>query len=273
MTPDQVRDVTEALINNPPIPVDLARITRVFSTKLQFVELKVTFANISQREIGLSSKKFNADANEHLQTLINSRLKAFLELKDIEVPVPLFVRGEQAFDRYGDPLMEPASESVLKRERQDIEREFLYSVSGFGRLMERERTRELKEWVEAFTIRLIAHSNGIRKAIADQASAIVDEAIDLVARRMLSSEASRSLNPMERQELAKDLRNILARVEGETPKVSLVFKECTHEQTRCPEFKERLERSLPHHVRSRLGPWFEDFVTAREASDGLFAGS
>jgi hypothetical protein len=104
VTPQQVAEVTAALTNNPPIPIDLARVTRVFSTKLQFVELKVSRAKLSQQQISLSSTLLNADASEHLRGLLDSKLRAFSELKDRMIPVPLFVGGEQAFDRDGKPL-------------------------------------------------------------------------------------------------------------------------------------------------------------------------
>lgn len=41
VTPEDVQRTVAELSKNPPIPVDLARITRVFSTKLQFVEFAV----------------------------------------------------------------------------------------------------------------------------------------------------------------------------------------------------------------------------------------
>lgn len=121
VTPAQVDEVAIALTNNPPIPVDLARVTRVFSTKLQFVELKVTRAKLSQQQISLSSSLLNADASEHLRGLLESKLKAFSELKDREVDVPLFVQGKEAFDNERKPLLEKISEAALNRERNAIE--------------------------------------------------------------------------------------------------------------------------------------------------------
>jgi hypothetical protein len=62
--PEQVAEIDKALTDNPPIPVDLARVTRVFSTKLQFVELKVKGAKLARRQIRISSDLLNADATE-----------------------------------------------------------------------------------------------------------------------------------------------------------------------------------------------------------------
>lgn len=54
--PSQVINTLNELEKNPPIPVDLARITRVFSTKLQFVEFTVKRALLSRMQLTLSKK-------------------------------------------------------------------------------------------------------------------------------------------------------------------------------------------------------------------------
>jgi len=268
ITPDQVADVTTALTDNPPIPVDLARVTRVFSTKLQFVELKVTRAKLSQQQISLSSALLNADASEQLRGLLDSKLKAFSELRDREIDVPLFVKGEPAFDREGKPLMERVSEAGLSRERHAIEADYLYDVPGFGRVMERARRLEFEKRIEAFKVRLLAHSEGMRKTLASEAAAIVDDAVKLIAERMARAGAGKPLSSGDLAKIREGLHQNLARAESEAPKVNLVFKEVTYEQTQDEQFKAKLDKSLPPPVKRRLGAWYEKFNAAKQARPG-----
>lgn len=268
ITPDQVAEATTALTNNPPIPVDLARVTRVFSTKLQFVELKVTRAKLSQQQISLSSALLNADASEQLRGLLDSKLKAFSELRDREVDVPLFVMGEPAFDREGKPLLEQVSEAGLSRERHAIEADYLYDVPGFGRVMERARRLEFEKRIEAFKVRLLAHSEGMRKTLANDAAAIVDDAVNLIAKRMAQAGAGKPLSSDDLEMIREGLHQNLARAESEAPKVNLVFKEVTYEQTQDEQFKTKLDKSLPLPVKRRLGAWYEKFNAAKQASPG-----
>lgn len=264
VTPDDVAEVAEALKNNPPIPVDLARITRVFSSKLQFVELKVSRARLSQQRITISSALLNADANDQLRTLLESRLLAFADLRDREVAVPLYVQGAAVFDREGRPLTEMVSEATLTRERHAIEADFLYDVTGFGRVMERARRAEFQSRVDAYKERLLAHSQGMRKTLSQEADAIIRDAVELIAAR-----AQRSASPLrdgDRAKLADELRLSLQRTEGESPTVSLVFKEVTYEQTQSREFNERLIRALPPAARKRLGQWYEKDLVAMHAA-------
>lgn len=266
ITPEQVAQVTTSLANNPPIPVDLARVTRVFSTKLQFVELKVTRAKLSQQQISLSNSLLNADAGEQLRGLLDSKLRAFSDLKDREVDVPLFVQGEQAFDKDGKPLLEKVSEAALGRERHAIEADYLYDVPGFGRVMERARRPEFEKRINAYKVRLLAHSEGMRMTLADESADIVDEAVQLIAERAARAGGRKSLGEDDLAMIAEGLHQNLARAEGESPKVNLVFKEVTYEQTQDAQFKAKLDRALPQPVRRRLGDWYEKFNAAKQAN-------
>jgi hypothetical protein len=266
VTPRQVKEVATALTNNPLIPVDLARVTRVFSTKLQFVELKVTRAKLSQQQITLSSAQLNADASEHLRGLLESKLKAFSEFRDKEVQVPVFIQGEPAFRANGEPMMEYISEAGLNRERHAIEVDFLYDLPGFGRVMERARQLEFKKRINAYEVRLLAHSEEMRKTLASEAETIIKDAVQLIAERMARSEEPRQLKDVDRAKLVEELRKTLARAETECPTVNLVFKEVTYEQTQDGAFKAKLDKALPPAVKRRLGDWYEKFTAARQAT-------
>ena len=97
ITPEQVSATVSALIKNPPIPVDLARITRVFSTKLQFVELKVKGAKLSKSQLSVPNHLLNADAKNELKGLLESKLNAFGDLRSSEVSVPAFTNVSGRF--------------------------------------------------------------------------------------------------------------------------------------------------------------------------------
>ena len=63
---------------NPPIPVDLARITRVFSTKLQFAGFHGQGRQVFQaQKLKVSNDYMNADIQGDLKGLVESRLRAF----------------------------------------------------------------------------------------------------------------------------------------------------------------------------------------------------
>lgn len=263
ITPDQVKSTLDELKKNPPIDVDLARVTRVFSTKLQFVEYEVKGAKISATQLTVPSGLLNVDAKGELQDLIQSRLRAFADLKNEEISVPAYLSGKPAMGNDGKPIMEKVSEASLQRLRNDIEKRYLHDITGFGRLIAKDEKGDFEARLEAYKAQLLAHSEGLRKLIDQQATEIIDEAVDLIMERSRRSGLAKQPDPLA---LSEALHEGLKRAKEEEPKIRLVFKDVTYEQTQNPEFRLRVEKALPPSKRKQLGNWSEHFEAAREAA-------
>lgn len=261
ITPAEVKKLEEVLQANPPIPIDLQRITRVFSTKLQFVELEVRGAKLSRRKLNLSSAHINADADDLLRDMLDSGLRPFADLKDRPIDVPIFVRGEQAFDKEGRPLREPASEAQLNRERSALEADFLYTIGGFGTLIERDRKPEFQQRRDAYRTRMEAHAEGLRKIVQAEMETVVEKVATLITERGAKTGANIDL-----EKLRADLLEQIAGRDESKPVVRCVFKDVTHEQTQDPEFRHKVDKALPASVKKRLGSWYVEFSAARQGS-------
>ena len=261
--PEQVQHTVDELTKNPPIDVNLARVTRVFSTKLQFVEFEVKGAKLSTSELKVPSKLLNADAKGELQDLIQSSLRAFSDLKGEEIEVPAYVNGKPAMDD-GKPVMEKVSEASLQRLRNDIEKRYLHDITGFGRLIAKDEKGEFEARVNAYKAQVLAHSEGLRKLIEKQANQIIDEAVDLVMERAKRSGASKLPDP---DQIRNVLHQGLMKAKADSPTIKLVFKDVTYEQTQNQDFRKRVEKALPASKRKQLGNWSEHFDAARESAD------
>lgn len=263
MTSEQVQETVTALKNNPPVPVDLARITLVFSTKLQFVELTVKGAQISQSQLKVPNTLFNIDAKNDLRDLIENKLHAFADLREKEIDVP-------TFDSSKDHTNEPVTEASLQRRRYDIERDFIYNIAGYGRLIEKDAKAQFEKQVEAYKKQLIAHSEGIRKLLDEQTSQILDDAVELIMARQRHSVAVGSKDKVEfkPEQLRKQLQYGLDKAKSETPLVTLVYKDVTYQQTQDDEFRKKVHKALPPSVRRKLGNWDKHFKVAEENVSG-----
>ena len=259
ITPDQLKATKDAIEKNPIIPVDLARVTRVFSTKLQFVELEIKGAKISSTQLTVPGDLLNADAKGELQGLIKSKLSAFSEFKTVEVPVPAYHNGKPL-----DGEFDKVSEASLQRVRTALERRFIYDITGYGRLVAKDEKLEFEAQVEALKVQLLAHSIELKKLIEKQSTEIIDAAVDLVMARASRSGNSKMPDPENLREI---LQEGLTRGKEEEPKISLVFKDVTYEQTKNDDFRKRVEKALPAHKRKQLGKWSEHFDAAREAAE------
>lgn len=258
ITPEQLKVTQDAIAKYPIIPVDLQRIAHVFSTKLQFVELEIKGAKISRTQLTVPSELLNSDAKGELQGLIQSKLSAFAEFKTVEVPVPAYHNGKAIVGE-----TEHVSEATLQRARTAMEKKFIYDIAGYGRLIARDEKMDFESYVEALKVQLLAHSKELKKLIEKQSGDIIDDAVDLIMAR-----ASRpgSSHVPDAEQLRKVLREGLTRGKEEEPKISLVFKDVTYDQTKNDDFGQRVAKALPAHKRKQLGPWSEHFVAAREAT-------
>ncbi len=265
ITPVEIQVTATALTKNPPIPVDLARITRVFNTKFHFVEYKVTRAKLSKMKLPVPKGLLNSDAKGELEGLIESKLSAFSEMRDVEIDVPAFVNGVAA-ESNGKPLMIKVSEVSLGRERNSIEKRFVYDILDYGHLIEKEKKDEFIKLLKAYETQLLAHSTGVRNLLDQQATQIVSDALDLIVSRHNSGIVQGKKNQkLDRDKLREELFEGLDRAKNEVPTFKLIFKDVTYEQTQSSIFRERLDKALPITVRKRLGAWDTHFDAARES--------
>lgn len=263
ITPEQLKVTKEAIERNPVIPVDLARVTRVFSTKLQFVDLEISGAKVSDMDLTIPDNLLNADVTGDLQELIRSRLRPFLEFKTVEVAVPAYHNGKLLEGRDGKAQIDNVSQATLQRTRTALERKYIYDITGYGRLIARDEKTDFEAHVEALKVQLLAHSKALKQLIAQQSTEIVDEAVHLIMER---ARRAGNLPLPDPKTIHSALLVELDRRKFEEPKVKLVFKDVTYEQTKSDDFRKRVERALPPPKRKQLGSWSEHFVAAREAS-------
>lgn len=91
--------------------------------------------------------------------------------------------------------------------------------------------------VAAYRVQLEAYSEAIRQKLDAQAGNIIDEAAKLIAER-----AARTGSSWISNNCATVFRKVWIRTKDEVPEVKLVFKDVTYEQTKSPEFREKVER-------------------------------
>ena len=166
------------------------------------------------------------------------------------------------FDSSQKRLIEKVSEASLQRQRNELERRYLFNVPGFGRLIAKDDKQDLERLVAAYRVQLEAYSEAIRQKLDAQAGKIIDEATKLVAER-----SARAGSKLDEKQLRDSIQKSLDRTKDEVPEVKLVFKDVTYEQTKNPEFRAKVDKALPAAKRKQMGDWNHDFDAAK-AADG-----
>lgn len=264
VTPADVQETVEAIKRNPIIPVELAQVTRVFSTKLQFVELEVTNAKMSKMSLSIPRPLLNADAAKEIKLLIDGQLKAFGEFREVAINVPAFTTdGQASFDRDRNRQTARVSEADLEQVRHNIERRFLYPIVGHGMLISRDEKPAFEVVVKALETQLTAYWNGVREDLTAQSGRIIDQAVQLIKARLTTGG-----QPPTESFLSDVQKTLLASLNRRTtsePTVRTKYKDVTFEHTQSDEFRDKVQRALPSHVQNQLGAWVKHFKAARQA--------
>ncbi|MCX7347877.1 MAG: hypothetical protein NTU78_19530, partial [Alphaproteobacteria bacterium] len=135
LAPKKVEAMEANLNANPPRPFDLTRRLTVFVTEVQFVDLRLTNALLSSREVRLPPHflKFN---DARLRQDVKSTLK---------IPINLSEKLEVGFTSHLGEEKLKVSEADLKGLRDLIEQRYFYEWKGRGKVILRKDKEPFKK--------------------------------------------------------------------------------------------------------------------------------
>jgi hypothetical protein len=143
---------------NPPQKFDVARALRVFSSKVQYVELEVMNYRLGSRQVQLPPELLDIEDDE-LRRRISSRIRAPLgELTEFKMTFPT-AKG---------PKDVPIDERWLTKERKRIEDHYTFPIPRFGRVILSSLRKDFDEEIARYKNVIIAY----QKAVVDQLETI-----------------------------------------------------------------------------------------------------
>lgn len=258
LRPEETARTIKALEDNPPEPFDLARKTRVFSTRFQFVEFEVQGAEWTERRIKLSSFLLNADLPDELSDIMDTWIRPFQSAADHAFPVPLVVNGRPAYERNGDRMLVESTQAEILETWHDIRNRYLRPLKGFGWLIARDKLQLFRQEVASFEEVLSAWVKAFRNhVVQDEVQLINSIAASLRARIQRATRRER----YEEVDLEGEIKRGLQRLRVIEPRVRIVLKNVSWESSRDREFLSVLRTAF---TEQELAGWFEEFTAARE---------
>src|SRR5690606_14436849 len=235
-----IRKTLDELQRNPPAPFDLARRTRVFSSRFQFVEFEIRGAQWTERKINLSSVLLNADLPEALRDLLDTQIRPYQQKDEPSFEVPHLVTGIRAFDQQARRIHVPATQSQVLKYRMEIRDRYLKHLPGFGWLIKRDNLDAFREAAAAFEETLRAWVEAFLKHAAGREDTLVKEVVEAIKARVSRSNQRQEL---EKLDLEAEVRKGLQRMRMIEPRVRIVLKNVAWESTRDKEFQKALEQN------------------------------
>ncbi len=263
---EEVAKVVAAIKAEPPAPFDLSRLSRVFSSKFQFIETVLRGAELTKREMRLDNLIVNSDAPEELQPLLHTTVQPFNTDADKAVDVPVLVNGEQAFNRAGNPLTVPTTQTEIRSYWTKLTDRYIINLPGFGRIIRHSDKVKFEEGKEAFESVLQEWVEGFHELVKGDHDQRVNRVIALIEQRMQRANERQKLTRDKIEELVRKGLDNLRVIE---PSVKVVYKNITVESTRDKEFLDILRKAVPEQD---LDGWFQIFSAAPMVQTSPSAG-
>jgi hypothetical protein len=277
-TPELVDAVLRDLARIPPKPFDLARIERVYSSKIQYVDFEVTGYKLADRQVRVPTDLL-VGSDEAIQSrfrnsfsLLESSSSLVVEIQDVDP------KTEKPVLKNGQPALVKYSEANIESERKRIYKDFLTAIPGHGQLISKSRRKAFDARIRWFTNRV----NSFRDEVKQHLDVAVQESINKLADALMPSlegrVPDRLLKNMTvecpsteeiRGALCEELSSAFAVSEQMyQPRVRVVFKDVTYETIKDASFREMLARLFPGIGMAGIDSLFEEHDSAREAARG-----
>ena len=253
---DEVQKVVAAIKATPPAPFNLARLSRVFSAKFQFIETVLRGAELTKREMRLDSLILNSDAPEALRPLLHTTIQPFSTDADKTVEVGVLINGELAYRKTGEVLTRPTTQGEMRAYWDALTDQHIVNLTGFGKIIRVADKAKFEEGRVAFELILKAWVAGFQLLVKGDHEKRVDKVVNLIVARMEKASAKEKLTRTQIDDLVRKGLDKLRVIE---PGVKVVYKNITVESTRDQEFLDILKKNLSAE---ELEGWFNIFDAA-----------
>lgn len=251
--PEQVAASVKALENLPPKKFDVARIERVFESKIQFVELEVTGYRLSAKKVAIPNDLLVGNDKE-LQVKLKNNFALLAGEQGIKVQIPVYGANLQAIYEGNEPRTMSWSEQDLEIQRKSLYEDFLIPVPKFGQVIMRSRRKDFDSRIDLLKKQIDAFREAIEEMLDERIlDAIHDLAKTLMPRirENIPSRYKKFLSEGEpsNDELIEMIENNLEKAIGGVaglfnPELRCVFKDVTYESIRDSNFQQALTDAM-----------------------------
>lgn len=254
-TPKIIDNSLQDLARQPPKPYDLARIERVYSSKLQYVELEVSGYRLASRRVQVPNDLLVGN-DKTLETRLRNSF-ALLEGKEalvVQIADADPKTGTPKLDPHGKPAMVDYSELQIENERKALLKDYLTAMTGHGQLISKARRTAFDIRISWFKARIDAYKHAVddklnealQKSVNDLTEALLPTVGKSPPDRLLKNITSTTPSEDEIRKALKDELHAAFNT-GERffqPAVKVVFKDLTYETIQDKKFRDQVEAAF-----------------------------
>lgn len=267
MDQKKVEESKQDLKARPPKEFNIARIERVFSSTLHYVEWKIENYKLTSRTLPLDAELFGVRDAEVVRRLTN-RYHLFSKTDALTVEIPKFNDDGQPLPNDKREKFGPMS---IDEQRARIKKLFIIEAGKFGTLIKRRDVPDFEKEIELLRLKIGEYKKGVQGLIDSRIKAITEELLKALLKRLQEAPPdrwrSRFLDKVPTEDDIKrlfneDIKNEVKRVRSEfDPSISITYKDVTYQTFNDPEFRKLLERNFGNDAMKKL---FSEYDAAPE---------
>jgi hypothetical protein len=259
----KVAAVKQDLADRPAKPFNVARIERVFSSLLQYVELRIEDYKLTSRSLKLNSRLFGVQNAEVAERLVGSY---HLFSNPDSLVVEISYKGTD-----GKPVKEKFGPKSVDKERDRIKEAFVIEAGDFGLLILKKDVAEFEKRIELLRTKVAAFKTAVQSEIGDRTDELVDELLKALQKSLQENPPEHwrsrylgktpTLSDVQRL-FGDDIRAEVKRVKTDfNPKIFTAYKEATYQTFKDEKFRKIVEERFGKEAIEKI---FSEYDAAPE---------
>ncbi|WPC04717.1 hypothetical protein SBP02_18470 [Pseudomonas benzenivorans] len=252
--PVEVEQALQSLRNEPPKKFDIARVERVYHSKIQFVELEVTGYRLSSKKITIPNDLLVGDDKALNEKLKNSfQLLAGGSAPKVHISTFDPETAEPCVTLDGKILTEEWDETALESARKKLYEDFLINVPRFGWVIMCRQLQSFESRLACFKAQVAAYREAVEKSMGQSLEKAIAELVDVLLPRIKEQLPKRLTKFMHvepsdddiRSVLVQELNGVVGGVSGVfAPEVRCIYKAVTYESIKDEKFLKSMKESM-----------------------------
>lgn len=242
-----VEAVKRDLQDRPPKEFNVARIERVFSSMLHYVELTIKDYKLTRRSLLLDAALLGMRDPEVVRRMTN-RYHLFSEAESLTVEIPYI--GEDGKPDFKEPKVKFGPLSI-DRERLRVKKRFIFEAGDYGSLILRRDVEVFEKEIKILRAKIAAYQNAIQDQIRKRTDEIINELLSALLGRLKAEPPehwqSRFLGKKPSDDdiarlFREEVQSEVDRVKTDfSPKVFTAYKDVTYQTFKDPKFRALME--------------------------------
>lgn len=260
LSEQQVKEIEKSLKENPPAPIDISNLSRILSSKIQFVECELRGAQWTEREIKISNLMLNADVPEQMENLFDTKIRPFSMQSNVAIEVHAMIQGKLAYDKTGEKITTPVTQQEIRRIWDDILKKYLFRIPNFGSVIKLSQKVSFQEEIKCFESILVDWVKGFKDIAEKNNEGVVNNVAGVIESRLRFS--ADSIKEKFKSGQIKDIiKKGLSKMRVTEPSVKVIYKGISWELIRDQEFLDMIKKNLHD---DELKEWFSISTAALE---------